>query len=107
MATTVITVEEQLTGWYTMLRRAKTHRQVADMYQRLVDQVKMLAPWTILPFPQTAFQRYVHLVSLKLNIGKKDLRIAATVLDFGPVLVTRNVRDFQRVPGLVVEDWTV
>jgi tRNA(fMet)-specific endonuclease VapC len=42
----------------------------------------------------------------KLKLGKMDLRIAATVLERAAILVTRNVRDFQRVPGLRTEDWT-
>ncbi len=52
-------------------------------------------------------QRYQKLVKQKLNVGKMDLRIAAIALDQNAVVVSRNMRDFQRVPGLVVEDWTL
>ncbi len=36
-----------------------------------------------------------------------DLRIAAITLEHGGVLVTRNVRDFQDIPGLAIENWAL
>jgi len=39
-------------------------------------------------------------------IGERDLFIAATALAHGYGVVTANVREFSRVPGLAVEDWT-
>jgi len=36
-----------------------------------------------------------------------DLRIAAIALEEGCVVVTRNVRDFWRIPGLIVENWAI
>jgi tRNA(fMet)-specific endonuclease VapC len=42
---------------------------------------------------------------LKLGVKHMDLRIAAIVLEHGGVLVTRNVSDFQNVPGLTIENW--
>ena len=44
---------------------------------------------------------------LKLNVRKMDLRIAAIVLEHRGVLVSRNLRDFQRIPNLLVEDWSI
>lgn len=38
-------------------------------------------------------------------IGSHDLFIAAHARSRGMTLVTRNVREFRRVPGLTVEDW--
>lgn len=38
--------------------------------------------------------------------GTQDLKIAAIVLSVNGILVTRNQRDFARIPGLVIEDWT-
>lgn len=40
-------------------------------------------------------------------IGPNDLMIAATAKACGATLVTNNVREFERVPGLKVESWEV
>ncbi len=49
LATTVITVEEQLSGWYTLLRRTKEAGQLARAYQRLADTVQILSHFQISP----------------------------------------------------------
>lgn len=107
LATTIITVQEQLDGWHARLPRAKTTKQIADVYRRLGDTVRFLSRVQILPYSESAILRYEHLRKLKLNIGKMDQRIAAISLEFGATLITRNRRDFQQIPGLLVEDWTV
>ena len=39
-----------------------------------------------------------------MAIGERDLQIAATALVHGHEVLTRNVRDFARIPGLKVID---
>jgi tRNA(fMet)-specific endonuclease VapC len=106
LATTVISVEEQLSGWFTMLRRVKGREALAQVYRRFADTVAFLGRMPILSFTEQAMARFETLRGLKLNIGRMDLRIAAIVLEERAVLVTRNARDFRRVPGLVIEDWS-
>ena len=107
LAITVISIEEQLTGWYALLRTTTRRDHLAIAYQSLAESIPFLARFVILAYPETAILRFEQLVGLKLNVRKMDLRIAAIALEQGAVVVTRNVRDFRRVPGLVVEDWTV
>lgn len=107
VAITVISVEEQLTGWYTLLRRIKRPDQVAIAYQSLADSVRFLARFPILSYTERAIARYEQLDAMKLNVRKMDLRIAAIALENGCIVVTRNERDFRRVPGLVVENWAM
>lgn len=40
-----------------------------------------------------------------LPIGPQDVLLAGHALALGAVLVTHNVREFSRVPSLVIEDW--
>jgi len=40
------------------------------------------------------------------KVGRADLLIAAIALAHRATLVTRNVRDFQQIPGLILENWT-
>ena len=105
LAMTVISIEEQLTGWYTLLCRTKDPAKLARVYQRLAENVAYLGRWSILLFTE-ALERSAWLRAEMLNIGKMDLAIAAIVLEHGGVLVTRNKRDFWRVPGLALEDWS-
>jgi tRNA(fMet)-specific endonuclease VapC len=104
---TIITVEEQLMGWSTQLRRVRKRDDLARVYQHLTDTVDWLAGTQILSFTEPAIVRYEYLRTLRLNIGGYDLRIAGIALEHAAILVTRNLRDFQRVPNLIVEDWSV
>ena len=58
----------------------------------------------MLDFDDEACLKYESLRHQKIRIGARDLRIAATVLSAGGILVTRNQRDFCRVPGLELAD---
>ena len=106
LAITVITVEEELAGWYNLLRKVRDPDALASAYQHLAEAIPVLARWQILPMTRTAITRYETLKSMNLNVRKMDLRIAAIVLEHAAILATRNLRDFQRVPGLVTEAWT-
>jgi tRNA(fMet)-specific endonuclease VapC len=66
-----------------------------------------LARWRILPYTESAIARVAQLKALRLNVRLMDLRIASIALENAAVVVTRNQRDFRRVPGLSVDDWSV
>jgi tRNA(fMet)-specific endonuclease VapC len=106
LATSVITIEEQLSGWYTELRQAKRVERLAWAYRRLAATIRFLVRIQVVDFDEPAIHRCQELKKLKLKIRKMDLRIAATVVERGGVLVTRNIRDFKQVPGLKIEDWS-
>ena len=63
-----------------------------------------------IPFDDSAAEHYAsiryQLESIGRPIGANDLMIAATARSRGLVVVTKNRSEFDRVPDLIVEDWT-
>ncbi|MCC7308195.1 MAG: PIN domain-containing protein [Acidobacteria bacterium] len=59
-----------------------------------------------LPIAREHAQIYAGLRSSGKTIGSHDLWLAATCLSRGLKMVTANVREFERVPGLTVENWS-
>ena len=104
-AISVITVEEQLSGWYIQLRQQQDDARLAAVYERIVQTVALLGQFRLLTFDAAAIARYRELQKLRLNIGKMDMRIGAIALTHGATVVTSNVQDFARIPGLSWEDW--
>ena len=76
--------------------------------QQALDQ--FLLPLTILPFDDGTALQYgrirAYLEAQGLPIGALDTLIAAQAVQHNLTLVTNNLREFSRVPGLTVEDWT-
>ena len=106
VAITVLSVEEQLSGWYTQIRQAKRLDRLAWAYRRLSESIRFLARLEILTYDEKGMQRFEQFRKQKIKIGRTDLRIAATVLEHGATLVTENARDFKQVPGLKMVRWS-
>ncbi len=68
-----------------------------------------LLPLEIADFDQKAAWKFGEIRSALERAGKPigpyDVQIAAHALALGCVVVTNNLREFQRVPGLKVENW--
>ena len=106
VATTVITVEEQLSGWYALLRRARTAKELVPVYQRMAETVQFLSRLPVLTFTEASAAVYEQLRRQRPRAGRMDLRIAAIAISHGASLVTANVGDFRDIEGLTTEDWS-
>lgn len=107
LATSVITIEEQLTGWYTLLRQAKTDQQLVAAYEGMTYSIRFVSRLQIFSYSAEAAARVAAFKKARLKIKTMDLRIACVALEAGAILVTRNRADFEVVPGLELEDWTI
>ena len=104
--TTIVNYEEQLRGWLSLVAAAKNSKQEISAYQRLQSSLTFFSQVLILDYDQDSAEEYSKLRNLRLHIGTMDLKIAAIALSKGGLLLSRNLKDFQQVHGLHVEDWT-
>lgn len=87
--------------------RFGARRKGSDALTRRVEQ--LLQVLSALPLDPPADEHYAD-IRTRLEqegtpIGSHDLFIAAHARSRSATLVTRNLREFRRVPGLSVEDW--
>ena len=77
------------------------------MWQRIVEEVLPRCIW--LPADAEVCMVAADLTAQLRRSGRNldwaDLFIAATALVHGKVVVTRNVRHFERIDGLLIENW--
>jgi tRNA(fMet)-specific endonuclease VapC len=103
----VVTVEESLRGRLAALAHAPDGGARIARYAQLLDSLQLFQQFPLVGFDQAAENYLQQLRALRLRVGTQDLKIAAIALAKNLILVTRNRRDFGRIPGLVVDDWSV
>lgn len=103
LAVTVITVEEQLRGWFQVIRRNASGSKLIWAYAGLRGAVEYFNSVRLLDFDQGAEACYVDLRRQKIRIGTQDLRIAAIALSVNAILVTRNRRYFEKFQVLCLK----
>lgn len=99
MCISSITLAELLHGVEKSSMITKNLRKVEDFVSRL----------EVLPYENTAASHYgdirTNLEKKGTVIGVNDLHIAAHARSEGLILVSNNVREFERVEGLRLENW--
>ncbi len=107
VVTTIISFEEQTRGWLALQARARTLEQQVNAYRKLKHHLDIYREIIVLEFDAEAAAEFQRLKQSRLRIGTMDLKIAAIALAHQATVLTRNLKDFNRVPGLKVEDWTL
>jgi tRNA(fMet)-specific endonuclease VapC len=107
VAITVVTRVELLRGRFDFLLKASDGAQLQQAQSRLDQTERELAKLVVVPIgaePAATFDRLRQIRKFN-KVGRADLLIAAIALAHRATLVTRNVRDFQQIPGLILENW--
>src|SRR5262245_12662218 len=103
----VVSLHEQLLGAHAFLNQAKNTAGLIRGYEFLERLPRDYLTFALLPFDLPAANLYDVLLAQNLRVHRMDLRLAAIALSRNLTVLTRNLRDFSRVPGLNIEDRTV
>ena len=104
----VVVIEEIVRGRLNAIRQAEAGRgrititRAYELFQQTLSDFQRL---NILPYAAQAESVFQNWRRHKVRVSTHDLRIAAICVDRAATLVSRNRRDFDRVPGLSVEYW--
>lgn len=105
-AISIVTVHEQFLGSNVYISRAQNPTDLVRGYEfmnKLVGSVKVIP---VIGFDNLAADMFQDFKSQKIKLATMDLRIAAIATTKQIILLTRNHKDFVKVPKLVIEDWT-
>ena len=82
---------------------AAANRRYGNSFQKLIETAR------VIPFErkaaETAASIRAQLKQRGTPIGAWDLLVGATASVHGCILVTSNTREFERIEGLILEDW--
>jgi tRNA(fMet)-specific endonuclease VapC len=102
----IISFHEQSRGCNNLVAQARSPAELVRGYDLFCRVIEDFRNFPLVPFDLAAAAMFDGLRAQKVRISTMDLRFAAVALSRNLVLVTRNVSDFGKVPGLRTADWT-
>lgn len=105
--TTIVTKVEILRGRSDFLLKAADSKQLQRAQMLFVESEEQLSHMAILMITNATLLELEKLRGQRGlgRVGRADLLIACIALAHDATLVTRNTKDFVRIPGLKLENW--
>jgi tRNA(fMet)-specific endonuclease VapC len=105
IATTIVSYEEQTRGWLSYIAKATNLDAQVLAYSKLERHLAKFRAATVIGFDSTSAREFERIRRLYPR-STMDLKIAAISITNNATLLTRNKSDFERIEGLIFEDWT-
>jgi tRNA(fMet)-specific endonuclease VapC len=105
-ALSIVSFHEQVIGAHNFINRADKPADIMRGYTLLFQTLQGFSDSRVLPFDAPAIA-ICNKLRVQVRVSTMDLRIAAIALSHNLVVLTRNSKDFSKVPELIIEDWTV
>jgi tRNA(fMet)-specific endonuclease VapC len=89
------------------MAKRQSKESLVRAYFEFETILKDFSVMQLLPFDRKSAEVFDELAKEKLRVGSMDLRIAAIAIANQMTLLTQNTVDFERIPGLQIDDWLV
>jgi tRNA(fMet)-specific endonuclease VapC len=104
----IVVLEEIARGRLNIIRQAQQGKgriTIDVAYERFQKTLEDIRPFKILPYTSQAEVLFREWKKQKIRGDPLDLRIAAICVSHAVRLISRNRRDFEKIPGLLTEFW--
>jgi tRNA(fMet)-specific endonuclease VapC len=102
-----VTFHEQILGCHTYINRSRNMNEIVKGYEMITRLVKDFKVLPMITFDSNAGLIFEQLKIQKIQVATMDLRIACIAIANNLILLTRNTKDFNKIPNLVTENWTL
>jgi tRNA(fMet)-specific endonuclease VapC len=102
-----VTFHEQILGCHAYINRSHRWQDTVKGYEIMTKLINNFKTLPLVSFDVGAARVFEQIKSQRIQLAKMDARIASIALSRGLILLTRNHKDFGKVPELPIEDWTV
>lgn len=101
-----ITIAEVMQGTLALIRRLERTDSEDRGYSLLEQTFGALYRFQHAPYDGEAHRIFLSFPPAVRRVGRADCQIAAAAIRHNHIVVTRNLRHFERIPGVTCEDWT-
>jgi tRNA(fMet)-specific endonuclease VapC len=101
----IVSFHELVNGWNAYSVKRKNSESLVRTYFEFENILRDFSAMQLLSFDRKAAEVFDELNQQRLRVGSMDLRIAAIAIANQMTLLTQNTVDFERIPGLSIEDW--
>jgi len=103
--TTVVNAQEITEGWCALINRQSAGELQVKAYAQFQHSLELMMELNLFPFDSASAVLFHKLHATHRHIGTMDLKIASICMTHDTLLLSRNLLDFEKVPGLRVENW--
>ena len=103
----IVSFHELVNGWNAFSTKKRNSDSLVRTYFEFEKILRDFSVMQLVSFDQKAAEVFDDLNQKSLRVGSMDLRIASIAIANQMTLVTQNSVDFERVPGLSIQDWLV